>query len=111
MTLNTADFTPEDTLIAIMIAVSASDDAIRTSELVTIERMVNHLPVFANYDVERIKEVSNAVFDMLAPTVGLGISNEVDDPEGRVVVAPADSVLTIFDRPHESAFTPPKELA
>jgi uncharacterized tellurite resistance protein B-like protein len=73
LTLNTADFTPEDTLIAIMIAVSASDDAIRTSELVTIERMVNHLPVFADYDVERIKEVSNAVFDMLAEEEGLDI--------------------------------------
>lgn len=73
MTLTSADFTPDDTLIAIMIAVSASDDTIRTSELVTIERMVNHLPVFADYDIERIKEVSNAVFDMLAEEEGLDI--------------------------------------
>lgn len=73
MTLKSSDFTPEDTLIAIMIAVSVSDEAIRTSELVTIERMVNHLPVFADYDIERIKEVSNAVFDILAEEEGLDI--------------------------------------
>ena len=71
MTLKIADFSPEDTLIAIMIAVSVSDDAIRTSELVAIERMVDHLPVFAKYDVERIKEVSNAVYDTFAEEDGL----------------------------------------
>ncbi|NNL73902.1 MAG: tellurite resistance TerB family protein [Silicimonas sp.] len=56
-----------------MISVSASDDTIRTSELVTIERMVNHLPVFGGYDPERIKDVSNTVFDMLAEEDGLDI--------------------------------------
>ncbi len=73
MTLKSTDFTPEDTLIAIMIAVSVSDEAIRTSELVTIERMVNHLPVFADYDMDRIKQVSNALFDILAEEEGLDI--------------------------------------
>lgn len=73
MTLKSTEFTPEDTLIAIMIAVSASDESIRTSELVTIERMVNHLPVFADYDIERIKQVSNTVFDILAEEEGLDI--------------------------------------
>lgn len=73
MALKPEDFTPEDTLIAIMIAASVSDEAIRTSELVTIERMVNHLPVFAEYDIERIKEVSNTVFDILAEEEGLDI--------------------------------------
>ena len=71
MALKPEDFTPEDTLIAIMIAASVSDEAIRTSELVTIERMVNHLPVFADYDIERIKQVSNTVFDILAEEEGL----------------------------------------
>lgn len=69
--LKSTEFTPEDTLIAIMIAVSASDESIRTSELVTIERMVNHLPVFGKYDAGRIKDVSNAVFDILADEEGL----------------------------------------
>ena len=71
MALKPEDFTPEDTLIAIMIAASVSDEAIRTSEIVTIERMVNHLPVFADYDIERIKQVSNTVFDILAEEEGL----------------------------------------
>ena len=56
-----------------MIAVSASDESIRTSELVTIERMVDHLPVFAGYDIGRIKDVSNTVFDLLAEEDGLDI--------------------------------------
>ncbi len=67
------DFTPEDTLVAVMIAISASDETIRTSELMSIERMVNHLPVFRDYDVARLKDVSNAVFDILAEEDGLDI--------------------------------------
>lgn len=67
------DFTPEDTLVAVMIAVSCSDETIRTSELVSIERMVNHLPVFKDYQIDRIKDVSNAVFDILAEEDGLDI--------------------------------------
>ena len=73
MALQTADFTPEDTLIAIMMAVTASDGRIQTSQLVSIERMVNHLPVFRDYDPERMKEVSNTVFDVLAEEDGLDI--------------------------------------
>ena len=64
-------FTPEDALIAVMIAVSASDENIRTSELVTIEAIVNHLPVFARYDADRIKNVSQTVFDLFSEEDGL----------------------------------------
>ena len=35
-------------LVAVMIAVSASDDEIRTVELLRIESSVNNLPVFAD---------------------------------------------------------------
>ena len=73
MALSPAEFTPEDTLIAVMIAVSATDDDIRTSELVSIERMVNHLPVFKDYELDRLSDVSNAVFDVLADEDGLDI--------------------------------------
>ncbi len=73
MALKPADFTPEDTLLAVMIAVSATDDTIRTSELVSIERMVNHLPVFSNYRMDRLKEVSAATFDILEEEDGLDI--------------------------------------
>lgn len=65
------DFTAQDALVAIMIAVSASDETIRTSELVTIERIVGHLPAFGGYDGDRIKDVSNIVFDLFAEEDGL----------------------------------------
>ena len=67
------DFTPEDTLVAVMIAVSATDQNIRTSELMSIERMVNHLPAFKDYEIERLAEVSNVVFDIMAEEDGLDI--------------------------------------
>jgi tellurite resistance protein len=63
--------TPEDCLIAVMMAISASDQNIRTSELVTIEAIMNHLPVFAGYDADRIKQVSQTVFDLFAVEDGL----------------------------------------
>ncbi len=63
--------TPEDCLIVVMMAVSASDQNIRTSELVTIEAIVNHLPVFAGYDPDRLKLVSQTVFDLFAVEDGL----------------------------------------
>ena len=62
---------PQDCLVAIMVAVSASDENIRTSELVTIERIVNHLPVFGGYDQDRIRPVSQFVFDLFAREDGL----------------------------------------
>ena len=42
-----ASLSPQDALVAVMIAVSASDEQMRTPELVAIQRMVNHMPVFA----------------------------------------------------------------
>ena len=63
--------TPQDALVAIMIAVSASDLNIRTSELVTIQRIVNHLPVFAEFDEDRLSTVSQTVFDLLEEEDGL----------------------------------------
>lgn len=63
--------TAQDALVTIMVAVSVSDETIRTSELVTIERIVNHLPVFAKYDADRIKTVSRTVFDLIEEEDGL----------------------------------------
>ncbi len=62
---------PQDALVALMIAVSISDENIRTSELVTIERIVNHLPVFADYDADRLRVVSQIVFDLFEEEDGL----------------------------------------
>lgn len=62
---------PQDALVALMMAVSVSDQNIRTSELVTIERIVNHLPVFADYDDDRMRVVSRIVFDLFEEEDGL----------------------------------------
>ena len=62
---------PEDALVAVMIAVSASDGEIRTAELVTITQVVNHLPVFADYDADRIAQVSRTVLDLFDQEDGL----------------------------------------
>lgn len=62
---------PQDCLVAVMVAVSASDENLRTTELVTIERIVNHLPIFADYDQDRIRTVSQTVFDLYAEEDGL----------------------------------------
>lgn len=64
-------WSPQDALIAMMVAVSVSDQDIKTIELLSIERIVNHLPVFANYNLDHLRSVSNAVFDLLAEEEGL----------------------------------------
>ncbi|MFN3293427.1 MAG: tellurite resistance TerB family protein [Gemmobacter sp.] len=71
MTTETASLTPQDALIMVMVAVSASDEQMRTAELVAIQRMVNHMPVFAEYDPDRIRRVSQTVFDLLEEEDGL----------------------------------------
>jgi len=67
----TPSLSPQDSLVALMITVSAADSAIRTSELLAIEQVVNHLPVFAGFDPDRIKLVSQTVFDLLEEEDGL----------------------------------------
>ena len=62
---------PQDCLVAIMVAVSASDETIRTAELVKIEAAVNMLPVFADYDIGRTRRVSQIVFDLFEQEDGL----------------------------------------
>lgn len=66
-----AELSPEDALVALMVAVSVSDAAIRTAELVNIEQIVNHLPVFANYDADRMRSVGNIVFELFEEEDGL----------------------------------------
>ncbi|MFT6932792.1 MAG: tellurite resistance protein [Paracoccaceae bacterium] len=68
---NNPSLSPQDCLIAMMIVVSVSDENIRTSELLTIQQLVNHLPVFAEYDVDRMKTVSQVVFELLEEEDGL----------------------------------------
>lgn len=71
MTETPPSLSPQDALIAVMVAVSASDEQLRTSELVAIQRIVNHMPVFAGYDQDRIRTVSQTVFDLFEVEDGL----------------------------------------
>jgi len=66
-----APLTAQDALVALMIAVSASDEDIRTSELVKMTNSINHLPIFAGYDTERMPRTSKMVFDLLEQEDGL----------------------------------------
>ncbi len=66
-----AALSAEDALVALMIAVSASDSDIRTAELVKISNAINMLPVFADYNVEVLPRISKTVFDLLEQEDGL----------------------------------------
>jgi len=68
---DTAPMSPQDALVAVMVACSASDQDVRTAELVAITRMVNHMPIFATYDPDRIRRVSRIVFDLFEEEDGL----------------------------------------
>lgn len=61
----------QDCLVALMIAVSASDEDIRTAELVKIQSAVNMLPIFANYDNDRLSVMSTTVFELFEQEDGL----------------------------------------
>jgi tellurite resistance protein len=66
-----ASLSPQDALVAVMIAVSAADEQMRTAELVAIQRMVNHMPVFAGYDPDRLRVVSQTVLELFEEEEGL----------------------------------------
>ena len=71
MTTDLPSFSPCDALVAVMVAVSASDETMRTSELVAIQRNVDHTPVFAEYDDDRIRAVSQTVMTLFEEEEGL----------------------------------------
>ncbi|MEN8872803.1 MAG: tellurite resistance TerB family protein, partial [Pacificibacter sp.] len=71
MTDTAHSLSAQDCLVAVMIAVSMSDANVRTSELLAIEAMINHLPVFANFDPDRIKTVSAIVIELFSEEDGL----------------------------------------
>ncbi|ARJ70238.1 tellurite resistance TerB family protein [Paracoccus contaminans] len=71
MTLDLPSFSACDALVAVMVAVSASDQQMRTAELLAIERIVDHTPIFADYDVERIRAVAQTVMTLFEDEDGL----------------------------------------
>ncbi|MDA7827080.1 tellurite resistance TerB family protein [Rhodobacteraceae bacterium] len=61
----------QDCLVGLMIALTISDEDVRTSELVKIQSAVNHLPIFGNYDIDRINLIANIVYDLFEQEDGL----------------------------------------
>lgn len=68
---DTPSLSPEDALVALMIAVSAADANVRTSELVKITNILGNLPIFAGYDAERLPQLSGMVFELFEQEDGL----------------------------------------
>ena len=62
---------PQDALIAIMLALSAADETIRTAELVQIANIVENLPIFATYEQEHLQRMGALVMALLEEDDGL----------------------------------------
>ncbi len=62
---------PQDALVAIMLTTSAADERLSTIELLSITRIIDHLPAFQDYEHERIRMVSGWVFEMMEVDDGL----------------------------------------
>jgi tellurite resistance protein len=63
-------------LIHTMVLVSASEGRMSDRELAVMGRLVRHLPVFADFDPERIIEVGNACAELLDQEDGLDVALE-----------------------------------
>ena len=66
-----ASFSAQDALVAAMVGVSASDENMTTSELLSISRMVSTLPIFYGYDLDRLRTVGETVLDLFTEEDGL----------------------------------------
>ncbi|KEP69793.1 2-dehydro-3-deoxyphosphooctonate aldolase [Thioclava sp. BHET1] len=66
-----ASLSAQDALVAVMVAVSAADEDVPTSELLAISRIVDHMPIFADYDIDRIARVSKSVFALFEDEDGI----------------------------------------
>ncbi len=64
-------YNPQDALVAVMVATSAADQNMSTQETLTISNIVQLLPVFIDYDTDRIGTVSQTVADLLEEEDGL----------------------------------------
>ncbi len=62
---------PQDALVAVMIAVSAADEEQTTAELLTIDRIIDALPAFKNYDKDRVRGVNDIVRELFSEEDGL----------------------------------------
>ena len=67
----TAPLDHHDALIYAMVTISAVDRTMTDAELARIGEIVSHLPVFANYDANRLISASQACGELLGRDNGL----------------------------------------
>ena len=67
----TQQLSPQDALVAVMIATSAADENMTELEFKEISSMVELLPVFEGYEVDRISMVSGVVAELFTEEDGL----------------------------------------
>lgn len=65
---------PHSALIHTMVLVSAAEGRMSDGELQTMGRLVRDLPVFRDFDPERIVEVGNACAELLTREDGLDVA-------------------------------------
>jgi tellurite resistance protein len=64
-------FSPQEALICAMVLMGASDQRISDSELTTMSRLVQELPVFSDFLPSEIERVTDAVLRLLEREDGL----------------------------------------
>ena len=62
---------PQDALVAVMIAVSAADENQSTEELLLIDRLIDALPAFEGYDKDRVRGVGDIVRELFEDEDGI----------------------------------------
>ena len=67
----TEPLSPQDALVAVMIATSAADEDMTVPEFNEISSIVQLLPVFEGYPIDRITQVSGMVVDLFTEEDGL----------------------------------------
>jgi tellurite resistance protein len=67
----TTILSPQDALVAVMLAVSFADETVRTSELVQITNLVENLPIFADYDQQKLQAMGPMMLGLLEKEDGL----------------------------------------
>ena len=62
---------PQDALVAIMLAVSVSDGNVRTAELLQITNLIENLPAFADYDQGKLQVMGPLMLRLMNEEDGL----------------------------------------
>ncbi|MBP1807462.1 tellurite resistance TerB family protein [Rubellimicrobium aerolatum] len=67
----TTILSPQDSLVAIMLAVSVADGNVRTAELLQISNLIENLPAFADYDGAKLQAMGPMMLRLMNDDDGL----------------------------------------